>query len=104
MSLDIRLTIDVDTGNKPYSIELFEATVTGNFVPVWQDIGVYDALYLSSGKKAGEIIDVLDNGIWHITNDQDRHKNLGYRKFELEFLKMLREACNDYPNSIISCH
>lgn len=64
MSLDIWLSIDIDTGGKDlYQIELYWANITHNLVPMWDKAGVYDALYNSDYKQAREIVDQLKAGV-----------------------------------------
>jgi hypothetical protein len=108
MSLDIYLTIEVDTGNKPYVVRLFDENITHNLAPMWSEAGVYDALYNSKGKKASEIIDVLHQGLIDMENYPDKYKKMnpdnGWGDYDqaLIFLRFLCESCKDYPNSIVN--
>lgn len=49
MGLDFDLIIDVDTGNEPYRIYLFDGNAPHFLVPMWKQANVYDALYMSRG-------------------------------------------------------
>lgn len=64
MSLDISLHIDVETGGvEPYSVTLFDANFTHNVTNMWSEAGIYDALYMSEGKTAGEVLSALRQGL-----------------------------------------
>lgn len=108
MSLDIWLKIDVDTGgDHPVDITLYDDNYTHNVTPMWRKAGVFEALYKSNGKQAGEILDVLDCGIEHMISHADEYEELnpsnewGSYEGALWFLKSFASACHRHPNAII---
>jgi hypothetical protein len=42
---------------------VFEDTTTPGFVPLWEEIGVYDALYNSDGSRAREVSRAIAYGV-----------------------------------------
>jgi len=103
MSLDIWLTIEVETGNKPYRATLFDGNYTSNVIPMWDLAGVYDALYDSAGKRAGSLVDTLKSGVFHMRANKADYVKLnpqngwGNYKTALRFLIRFARACRDYP-------
>ena len=97
--LTITLNIDDNT--------VYETVITHNAALLFDDIGVYDALYHSQGKQAGSIISILQLGI----NKLDA----GKRKYTIQymtgadynyqgivaFLGDLLMSCQEYPESVI---
>ena len=108
MSLDIWLEVAVDAGGEePVWVELYSGNYTHNVVPMWEKAGVYDALYNSGGKLAGEIVDALERGIHHMESHPDEYKALnpenGWGSYEgaLAFLREVADACKKYPRATI---
>ena len=108
MSLDIWLTIEVDTGgDKPYTIQLYDTNMTHNVIPMWSKAGVYDALYNSEGKQASEILESLKAGVADMTSNPEDYKELnpdnGWGSYEsaLYWLKQFTQACNSHPKAVI---
>lgn len=56
MSLDIYLIAFRET-------TVFDANYTHNVTPMWHRAGVYDALYMSDGKTAAEVLPELRAGL-----------------------------------------
>lgn len=70
MSLDIYLEMDLDTGGAtPEVINLYSANYTHNACRMWERAGVYDALYMSDGRLAGEVVATLWAGVARMTDD-----------------------------------
>jgi hypothetical protein len=108
MSLDIWLTVDVDTGgNEPYEVKLFEANYTSNVSPMWQKANVYNALYESNGKMAGDILDNLKAWVKFMEENPVEFLPLnpsnGWGDYygALKFLKDLAEVCEEHPKATI---
>ena len=108
MSLDISLTITVDTGGEePYEVELYNGNYTHNVGSMWRKAGVYDALYNSAGVKAGELIDVLVAGWRDMNKSPAEYRELnppnGWGDYDsaATFLADLIWACQKHPKAII---
>jgi hypothetical protein len=108
MSLYIWLTIDVDTGgDHPYSVQLFNGNMTHNVTPMWRKAKVYEALYESQGKIAGEIKDVLQVGIKDMERSSKQYQKLnpanewGDYDSALNFLREFTNACIQHPKATI---
>lgn len=64
MSLDFTLSIDVEVGAPELCrVYLFDTNATHNLIPMWSKAGVYEALYRSAGRNAGDIIETLQAGL-----------------------------------------
>lgn len=108
MSLDIWLTIEVDTGGAAlHGLQLYQANITHNIVPMWKEAGVYGALYDSEGKRAGKIINVLEAGVTDMKENPDKYIALnppnGWGSYSgaLSWLKRLLAECKKHPKSRI---
>jgi hypothetical protein len=107
MGVSIWLSIEVDTGNEPYSVELFSNNITHNVAPMWNKAGVYDAIYNSEGKAAGELIITLRAGVYDMTYKRPEYELLnpknGWGDYvsALSFLTSFASACELYPNAIV---
>jgi hypothetical protein len=107
MSLDFSLYFDIDTGNLPYSHEIFTRNITHNVGTMWRKAGVYDALYKSDNKKASEIIEELKKGCEDMIEHAEEYELLnpdnGWGDYEgaVYFLKDILDACKNYPNARI---
>jgi hypothetical protein len=108
MSLDIWLTIGVDTGGpEPYEITLYDANYTHNVTPMWRKAGIYEALYESDGKQAGEILPMLRAGIVDMERKPNAYIALnpsnGWGSYEtaLPWLRKFTAACERHPKAVI---
>jgi hypothetical protein len=108
MSLDISLSIEVDTGGrKPYPVVLYDANYTHNVTPMWKRAGVYDALYNSEGKLAKDVTGVLIAGFNHMRKNKEEYLPLnpengwGHYDTALHFLWKFLKACVAHPNATI---
>jgi len=112
MSLDISLTIDVDTGGlKPFTIELFEANYTHNCNTMAAEAGIYKHVWRPDElgiTTAGELIEPLRDGIAAMEADPQRFIALnpdnGWGSYDT-FLPWLREylaACVAHPKAKVN--
>jgi hypothetical protein len=108
LSLDIYLNIDVDTGGPElHEVNLYWRNITHNVSPMWIEAGVYDALYESNGKQAGEVLDALKAGYfdmitWPLTYQQlDPPNGWGDYEGALEFLRDFMVTCAKHPKAVI---
>jgi hypothetical protein len=103
MSLDFYLE-EIVTENK----DVFEGNITGNLCPMWTKAGIYEALYESKGKRAKEIIQVIESGIKDMETKPEEYKVLnpknGWGDYDgaLRWIKNLLEACIEHPEAIIN--
>lgn len=101
MSLDFSL-------KKMKMVYVLDKNATHNLVPMWKKAGCYDALYMSEGKPAQDILDELVNGYITMKLFKDEFEKInpenGWGTYEgaLEFLKIIINGCLDYPNAIIN--
>lgn len=56
-----------DEGMPPAVV--FEDSTTPGMVPVWEAVGVYDALYNSDGKRARDVSRAIAHGLDRVTED-----------------------------------
>lgn len=110
MSLDLYLTAYVDTGAaKPLSVEVWWRNCTHNLSPMWNKAGVYEALYKSTGKKAGELVAELEAGLKHMVENASEYQHLnpenGWGSYEgaVWFLREFLDACREHPKAIVEC-
>ena len=108
MSLDFYLIAEIDTGGvEPFIAYLFEANATHNLTPMWSLAGVYDALYMSHGKLAGEIRNTLLDGCRKMIAEKAEFEKLnpsnGWGNYDcaLEFLTKTAQACAEHPKAKI---
>lgn len=100
MSLDILLTETLPT-------EVCDMNYTHNVTNMWRKAGVYDALYMSEGKKASEVIKQLEDGIKHMTENPEEYIKMnpenGWGSYEtaLPWLKEFCCSCKEHPEAII---
>lgn len=99
MSLDIWLTKEEKS--------IAEKNITNNLVPIWGKAGVYEALYHSQGKKAEEILPLLENGLNKMVSEPDKFKKLnslnswGTYKQAVPWLEELILEFKRHPDAII---
>lgn len=115
MSLDVSLSISVDTGgDAPYEAELFTANYTHNVTPMWNAAGVFDVLY-GRGEwdndklvLAGALIRILEEGSIQMLNYPGRFRAMnppnGWGDYDgaLSFLERLLAACRAHPKATFS--
>jgi len=104
MSLTLWLCVDTGAGE---SICTEGTDVTHNVAPMWSKAGVYEALYKSEGKRAGDLLDVLQRGIAAMRADPDGFKQLnppnGWGNYDLalQFLEEWEALCRKHPDARI---
>ena len=102
MSLDIYLS-----GPEVVLVEHFSANYTHNVVSMWNLAGVYDALYMSAGRLAKDILPALKSGLIDMKTNPDPYKAMnpenGWGSYEtaVPWLEALIAACEENPESII---
>ena len=106
MSLDLYLYVDVDTGGpEPFQVNLFDRNITHNVTPMWHKAGVYDALYNSEGRLAGELVPVLESGLADMAVNYLEYRKLnppnGWGDYDsaYDFLLKFMQACRKHPKS-----
>ena len=104
MSLDLHLEVD-------YCFACGRAdgawwrNATHNLVSMWQEAGVYSALYESDGARAGNLLDALRIGLADMTNRPEAYRALspsnGWGSYEgaVDFLESLIRKCTEFPEA-----
>jgi len=86
---------------------VYDGNYTHNATPMWKLAGVYDALYMSEGKTASEVMGELTEGYIKIMKNPDAFKRLnpsnGWGSYDtvIVFLKEVIDACREFPDAII---
>lgn len=107
MSLDIWLNVAACSNCERGNETVFDANITHNLVRMWQLAGVYDALYMSEGKRARDVLNALEGGLAYMRanpgecRQQDAPNGWGTYKDALPWLERLTEACRRYPDASI---
>jgi hypothetical protein len=73
VSLDIWLTVIPD---EPAAVTVFDANYTHNVTPMWHKAGIYDALYLSDGQTAADVLPALRAGLADMQAKHDEYTDL----------------------------
>lgn len=108
ISLDLMLIEKGEFGYQTH--DLWSGNVTHNLVPMWQKAGVYEALYKNDGKKAKDVLAVVEQGYKDMLKNKETYVALnpenGWGDFDgaLKFIREFYEACVQYPESIISVY
>ena len=53
----------------PEPVVVFEDSTTPGFVPLWEEVGVYDALYNSDGKRARDVSRAIAYGLDRVSSE-----------------------------------
>ena len=108
MGLGFGLHVEVDTGGQePIDVELGAFNITHNVSPMWVKAGVYDALYNSDRKDAGEILETLREGKVDFIADLNEYEKLnppngwGTVKDAFGFLESVIALCEKHPKAKI---
>jgi hypothetical protein len=83
-----------DEGRPPAVV--FEDSTTAGLVPVWEAVGVYDALYNRDGKPAREVSRAISHGLDRVSEDASLAQLMppGLSQGEaIRFLENVNRAC-----------
>jgi hypothetical protein len=85
-------------------VEVFTDSISPGFVPLWEEVGVYESLYDSDGKKAREISRRLAYGLDRMTSDEGLAALIppgtgGGMKEAVGFLENVLRACIVHPDA-----
>jgi hypothetical protein len=100
VSLDISLSAVIET-------TVVSKNITHNLTRMWQEAGIYDALYNSKGKTAKEVLPTLEDGLKLMISDPERFKKFdsdngwGLYKNALPWLAELVVEFKQYPDGVI---
>jgi hypothetical protein len=101
MSLDIWLTATIET-------DVVNKNITNNLIRMWEEAGVYDALYNSEGKTAKEVLPILEQGLQLMLDEPKKFTKLnspngwGTYKNAVPWLAELIAEFKEYPDGVIS--
>lgn len=101
MSLDIWLEVEGE------EFTVADKNITHNLNRMWQEAGVYEALYESEGKTAKEIIPTLEEGLQRMIADPKHFKQFdspngwGLYKNAVPWLAELIAEFKEYPDGVI---
>lgn len=104
MSLDVWL-MGFDPGGEDEEVILYHGNYTHNVYPMWVKAGVFEALYESQGKDAGDLVEILEQGVAHMEANPKEYEPLnpenGWGCYEraLSFLREFTEACRAHPKA-----
>lgn len=115
MSLDICLSMEVDTGGpEPYYLELFDGNITHNLTKMASAAGIYTALWhpykLTEDETfptAGELIVSLENGLKKLKENPDYYSEFnspnGWGMYEnfVPFVESVLTACKQHPKATV---
>ncbi len=107
MSLDVYLSIEVDTGGpEPRTFHLYDANITHNLNTMADKAGIYEAMWRPDeieAKVAGDIITLLQDGLDKLRDDPEYYQRFnpenGWGSYEglLEFVDSYLAACMANP-------
>ncbi|MFL6674265.1 MAG: hypothetical protein ACJ8LG_13365 [Massilia sp.] len=83
---------------------VFEDSTSPGFVPIWEEIGVYDALYNSDGRQAREVSRAIAFGVDRLVSDASLAGLLPSTVSLAEairFLENILRACTIHANATI---
>lgn len=98
MSLTIKLV------RKEYLVDL---NITHNLGTMWEEAGIYDALFNSAGMEASDILPTLLDGLLDMVSNPEKYKKLnspnGWGLYEnaVPWLAELIKGFNENPDAII---
>ena len=111
MSLDVGLSLDIDTGDKELmNVLLFDANVTHNLAVMADKAGIYQALWRPETlgvSCAKDIVDSLETGLKRLIEAPEYFKGFeaynGWGKYEdfVHFVDKYLTACKSYPKAKI---
>jgi hypothetical protein len=80
----------------------FQDSISPGYVPLWEEVGVYDALYNSDGREAREISRAIAYGVDRIADDESLGRLLpaACRLEEaLRFLENVHRGCTIHASA-----
>jgi len=86
-----------DEGRPPAVV--FEDSTSPGLVPVWEAVGVYDALYNSDGKLARDVSRAIAHGLDRVTEDASLSQLMPARLSQgeaIRFLENVHRACTTH--------
>jgi hypothetical protein len=89
MSSVFRLVRD-EGGAAP--VVLFEDSTTPGFVPLWEEVGVYDALYNSDGKRGRDVSRALAYGLDRVTSEPGLNRLVPASSLMAEAIRFLENV------------
>lgn len=89
MSSVFRLVRD-EGGAAP--VVVFEDSTTPGFVPLWEEIGVYDALYNSDGQRARDVSRALAYGLDRVASEPGLNRLVPASAFMEEAIRFLENV------------
>lgn len=98
------MSLTINLVRKEYLLNL---NITHNLGTMWQEAGIYDALYNSAGMQASEVLPVLVNGLSDMIANPEKYKKLnspnGWGLYEnaVPWLAELIKGFNENPDAII---
>lgn len=107
MGLDIWLEVYGRVYDRWEKYRVVKKTTTHSLSDMWRDVGVYDALYNSDGKKAEDVLDTLESGLSNLLLDPDRYKayvknkEWGHYPQAVAFLAELIGGFKEHPEGVI---
>jgi len=112
MSLDVYLSIDVDTwGPEPYTVRLFRANITHNLGAMAREAGIYQHLWRPEElgiTTAGQLIEPLRDGLAMMKSDPARFEKhnasngWGLYIHFVPWIEKYLEACIAHPRATVS--
>ena len=112
MSLDVSLTIEVNTGgDEPHIVNLYEANITHNLGKMAGKAGIYKHLWRPEElgiTKAGDLIESLEKGLADMKVRPEYYKQFnaangrGLYKDFVPWIERYLEAAKQYPNADIN--
>jgi hypothetical protein len=94
----------VDEEGVPAPLVRFEDSTSPGFVPLWEAIGVYDALYNSDGKQARDISRAVAYGVDRLVDDTSVARLLpstGSLDEAIRFLENIHRGCTIHPSALV---
>jgi hypothetical protein len=107
MSLDVWLTMEVDTGgSEPHHVELGSWNITHNLNSMAGEAGFYRQLWHGEGvETAGDLIEPLEQGLAAMHKDPDKFKLLnpsnGWGSYDslVPWVTDLLASCKKHPKA-----
>lgn len=86
----------------------FDLNVTHNLTGMWSKAGIYDALYMSDGQRAGDHLPALEKGLADMLLNKEDYELLnppnGWGNYEgaVRFLQSVIEGVKEHPDATFS--